>query len=366
MTSPPASRPARPPRPAAIPVPITAAGLAILLPCLPVGGAGDAGNSPYRAYRNPPAPRLAILPLQAPDLDGRVRERIAAALAREVRGLEGFRAVSPAPSAASHPADAAFPESLAVLRNRHRIDFALLPRVHAAGDSLVLEAALLDARTGATRALLREGCRCPAESLEARLEPAVRRLGDAPGVKGLRCDGDMALVPAASAEAVPGPGAPEGVFGPGAFCVDLYEYPNQPAGEPVVGKTWEEAGALCAARGKRLCTEAEWELACGGWEGSPYPYGSAFEPDRCNTGSRTIRLSGGFPGCRSPFGAYDLSGNVYEWTASAWSGKYADRVVRGGNWSSGADNATCRARFGASPIRGSGAVGFRCCLTLAP
>jgi formylglycine-generating enzyme required for sulfatase activity len=148
--------------------------------------------------------------------------------------------------------------------------------------------------------------------------------------------------------------------------MDVYEYPNEPAGEPLVGKTWSEADSLCAGGGKRLCTEAEWELACGGWKGGVYPYGNLYDGARCNTESVTIRLSGGDEGCRSPFGIYDMSGNVYEWTASEWSPRYREKVVKGGNWSAGSEHATCQARFGHPAATASQAIGFRCCRSLPP
>jgi len=133
-----------------------------------------------------------------------------------------------------------------------------------------------------------------------------------------------------------------------------------------VAKSWHGADSLCAERGKRLCTEAEWELACGGWKGTAYPYGNRYDVARCNTESATIQLSGGEEECRSPFGAYDMSGNVFEWTASDWSARYREKVVKGGNWSAGAGNSTCQARFGQPASTLSQAIGFRCCGSPSP
>ena len=67
------------------------------------------------------------------------------------------------------------------------------------------------------------------------------------------------------------------------FYIDKYEYPNQRDSLPKVDVTWVEAESLCAAQGKRLCTEQEWQKACTGSQNFAYSYGAEFEPGRCNT-----------------------------------------------------------------------------------
>ena len=57
------------------------------------------------------------------------------------------------------------------------------------------------------------------------------------------------------------------------FCMDQYEYPNVKGEYPTHSVTWEEAKSMCEAVGKRLCSSAEWELACRGTEGRMYSYG---------------------------------------------------------------------------------------------
>jgi formylglycine-generating enzyme required for sulfatase activity len=54
-------------------------------------------------------------------------------------------------------------------------------------------------------------------------------------------------------------------------------------------------------------------------------------------------------------------GNVYEWTASDWSARFDDNVVKGGNWNAGPENSRCGTRFGQPAAEGSRAIGFRCC-----
>jgi hypothetical protein len=318
----------------------------------------------YRMYRNPPKARLAIAPVAGPGIAIEVRKAFDAALDREARKLKGFQVVPFPKDAAPDSQGLLAPAGLGALRGHARIDLLLQGLVETEGDRLALYVEILDTRTGETRADSKEECRCPqADFLATGLPAAVRRLGNAPRMKAMRCPQGMASLPG------PGSIAPKGDsasadLGPGAFCMDLYEYPNQSAGEPVVEKTWEQASEACAKAGKRLCTEAEWELACGGFGGEAYPYGAGYEETRCNTNSLTIQLSGGNAGCKSPFGLFDLSGNVYEWTSSEWSAKYDHKVVKGGNWSSAAENSTCKARFGQPPSTVSKAIGFRCCMSL--
>ena len=66
------------------------------------------------------------------------------------------------------------------------------------------------------------------------------------------------------------------------FCIDEYEYPNKKGERPRVMFKFHEAQQLCAAEGKRVCTETEWTTACEGPEHKPYPYGYERDPWACN------------------------------------------------------------------------------------
>ncbi len=101
---------------------------------------------------------------------------------------------------------------------------------------------------------------------------------------------------------------------------------NQPL-QPVVGVTWYEAIAyatwLSHQSGERfgLASEAEWEAAARGDGRQPYAYGDTFDPWRANALETHVRGTlpvGVFPDGASPFGAEDMTGNVWEWTRSAW------------------------------------------------
>lgn len=110
-----------------------------------------------------------------------------------------------------------------------------------------------------------------------------------------------------------------------------------PAGKedhPVVYVSLDDARAYARWAGKTIPSEEQWQYAAQGPEGLTYPWGHVMEPGRCNGGE-----SGGttsvqaFPAGRSPFGCYDLCGNVWEWTESERTdGRTRFCMIRGGSY----------------------------------
>jgi formylglycine-generating enzyme required for sulfatase activity len=170
------------------------------------------------------------------------------------------------------------------------------------------------------------------------------------------------------------------------FCIDRYEYPNVKGRLPVVMKTWIEAQALCTARGRRLCKDREWTLACEGEERLPYPYGFTRDSAACNVDRP---LSGPFPRmlahqprgveislvdwrspsgemdrCTSPFGVHDMTGNVDEWVVNE-SGHHYESGLKGGYWGPVRDR--CRPMTVAHDEKFAFyQIGFRCCEDARP
>ncbi|HVY45648.1 MAG TPA: SUMF1/EgtB/PvdO family nonheme iron enzyme [Minicystis sp.] len=149
-----------------------------------------------------------------------------------------------------------------------------------------------------------------------------------------------------------------------------------------------EAEAACARAGKRLCTGDEWKTACKGKHPTLWPYGDDHEDGRCNDAGTssfnqvygqggeppkdaytwanmndprlnqlagTLAPTGAFKRCKNGFGAYDMVGNLHEWTkGSAFrGGYYLDTHING----EGCDYVTTAH----APSYHDYSTGFRCC-----
>jgi hypothetical protein len=154
----------------------------------------------------------------------------------------------------------------------------------------------------------------------------------------------------------------------GGFYMDVLPYPNEPGAIPTTNVTREEAALLCAGKGKRLCTELEWERACKGPENATYEYGDAYRAATCGTGvpsdEAARRPSGERGACKSAFGVADMHGGVWEWTDSPWGRNAKDRslgVLRGGNAVAGELVARCANSIGRPPEKRTPTNGLRCC-----
>jgi len=184
---------------------------------------------------------------------------------------------------------------------------------------------------------------------------------------GARCPADMVLVAS-------------------RFCVDKYEgslverladgttRPHSPYQTPAAAEgvvyvarsaadvvpqgyiSAKQAEAACRAANKRLCHPAEWRVACAGSQGYAFPYGPSRVADKCHdTGAAPMRTyhastmsrgwgatelndprnnqlegglakTGAYPGCVNDWGAYDMVGNLHEWTADP------NGTFQGGYW----------------------------------
>jgi len=226
-------------------------------------------------------------------------------------------------------------------------------------------------------------------------------------------DSDMPLVNGVPTEPAGVGGCPSGMIPVAGFCIDRYEamlaevngdeslsawspYANPgstrvralsvPGVVPQGYINQVQAAAACTEAGKRLCTDTEWLRACQGAAESTYPYGDVLQPGVCND-ARTchpavqyfettedwiwselgnpcinqlpdgLAATGEYDGCISADGAFDMMGNLHEWTADPTGtfrgGFYVDTVINGPG---------CLYRTTAHGVtHWDYSTGFRCC-----
>jgi len=145
---------------------------------------------------------------------------------------------------------------------------------------------------------------------------------------------------------------------------------------PVAAVSYQDALAYAAwldhtgkLPGARLCDEREWERAARGADTRTFPGGDALAPDDANVDTTYGRDPlafgpdevGAHPASRSPFGADDMAGNVWEWTRSAEAPDAP--VARGGSWYHGKLSARVVNREHGEPTQRLAFLGVRLCAT---
>ena len=167
--------------------------------------------------------------------------------------------------------------------------------------------------------------------------------------------------------------------------MDLSRHHNR----PVIGVSWFDADAYCRSGGKRLPTEAEWEKAARGTDGRLFPWGNQGPTDRLANFALGARFSYSqvlmpvqrYEAGVSPYGLYQMAGNVGEWVAD-WYGTTtmkasppkirqdpavgSFRVLRGGSWSDLPKYLLTYGRFKLPPETRNSYTGFRCARAAVP
>jgi len=150
---------------------------------------------------------------------------------------------------------------------------------------------------------------------------------------------------------------------------------------PMVVVTWFGAKAYCEYYGWRLPSEIEWEKAARGADGRPFPWGNEIVGGNANfyasrdpfeefSGKQGNTTPVGFYNgstysgyktldSKSPYGVYDMAGNVEQWTADIYENQHY-RYLRGGSKQTYAYNLRVWTRNNAGPYYFSPSIGFRC------
>ena len=153
------------------------------------------------------------------------------------------------------------------------------------------------------------------------------------------------------------------------------------AQHPAVYLDWDAAQNYCRQTGGRLPTEAEWEKAARGTDGRTYPWGESIDCEKANFGRCVDDTTpvGSYEAGRSPYGLYDMAGNVWEWTAD-WYGVHVYETppainptgaesglfhtLRGGSWLTGDWNARTTDRYVDDVPLLRNEIGFRCVISV--
>ncbi len=142
---------------------------------------------------------------------------------------------------------------------------------------------------------------------------------------------------------------------------DMYK-PRQ----PIVGVSYADADAYARWAGRRLPTSEEWEKAARGINGFAFPWGK----DPATTDHTVIGLKlgegspqtvGSKPLDKSPFGVFDMAGNVKEWTSTATG--IGRRTVRGAAWAYSVKKASLNLAYNTPESKADGLIGFRCAVS---
>lgn len=139
------------------------------------------------------------------------------------------------------------------------------------------------------------------------------------------------------------------------------KFPDGTADHPVVFVTWKDATRYAEWAGKTLASSQQWEKAARGTRGTVYPWGDQPTPAKCNVRENGVGSTTAvdcYQSGASPYGVYDMCGNVWEWCST--QSKPGRHELKGGAWTSPFDRATPSSFNDAAETMCDDDTGFRC------
>lgn len=156
---------------------------------------------------------------------------------------------------------------------------------------------------------------------------------------------------------------------PSHWKSDGEPFSSELANHPVVNVTYKDALAYCNFEKKRLPTFSEWEKAARGTDGRAYPWGNDYDKSKCNLSEAarhgTTAVDSHSAGV-SPYGLYNMTGNVFEWTSSDSPEDEGYKITKGGSYDSDKFYGMTTFNFPAQIEVKRDYIGFRCARDAEP
>ncbi|MFP4522139.1 MAG: formylglycine-generating enzyme family protein [Fibrobacterota bacterium] len=318
-------------------------------------------------YKNTEEKKLLYLPFKSGSIKKPVTVLLDQNLTKEIKNTYVFDIMQPGGSA--NTVAGALQAAMPVHKQgkMYNCPFVLKNTIELFLDKYIVKSELFSVERNEVIESYHQECACPLEEILFWMIPEIAtKIGEARLELPTNCPEDMVLIKGGKYTAGSDENEdnnPKHEADVPNFCVDKYEFPNKAGTLPSANMNWHEARDSCLARGKRLCSEDEWERACRSQYNYIYSYGNQFNKV-CNTHRGNIVSSGSKTKCRSPEGVFDMCGNLAEWTKDRWDPNLSNKVVRGGSFMSREQYSRCTFRGSNDPKIHARTIGFRCCTTI--
>jgi hypothetical protein len=256
--------------------------LCLLLFCLLLNRA-EAQVRSFQGYKNLKKKKTVLLPFKSASLSSPICVMLDENLGSEIVKPGVHDIINRYPNfdvemALGQPVTAEI--DLYKLAETAEFEYLIVPHIEKKGDQFQVKAYLVDVRRISYLTIYSRECACPFEDVVFLILPELsEKLSKVKFDLETECPAEMATFQKTSytmGTTDKYDNNPEISVRVNNFCMDRLEYPNRIGMDPQVDITWNSADSSCRAKGKRLCTEFEWEYVCRGKFNYIYPYGNQY------------------------------------------------------------------------------------------